>query len=238
MKTNPTYNIPIPFITNGDISSLSPQQRQHYYNECCSKLGLDPKLRPFKILRVHGRELLYCDRGCVQYLNRLHHISHHILARETMNGCYVVTAQAISPGGYITESIGVASIRKLEGEQLCDAMMKAEARAKHRATLDLLGLGLFDESELFPLPLKGGIETPELPFHSSPYTPEDDEADTGIPISLFFSSKGLKNKITACHTPEELTTLYNNNKHRIDTEPRLRQLFTERKQELMGLVAA
>ena len=34
-------------------------------------------------------------------------------------------------------------------------MMKAETKAKRRATLDLLGLGILDETEIPPNPLKG-----------------------------------------------------------------------------------
>lgn len=37
---------------------------------------------------------------------------------------------------------------KMRGEALANAMMKAETKAKRRATLDLLGLGMLDESEI------------------------------------------------------------------------------------------
>jgi len=134
-------------VINGDISKLSPQQKVNYYRQFCERLGLDPLSQPFKLLRLNGREILYCDRTGAQQLNKLHGVSHEIRARETVSGCYVVTAQASTPDGRHTESIGAVTIDNLKGDALCNAMMKAETKAKRRATLDLLGLGILDETE-------------------------------------------------------------------------------------------
>jgi hypothetical protein len=235
MKTNNTN----PFsITGGDITNLSPLQREVYYTELCNHLGLDPAMQPFKALRLRGRHFLYCDHGGVQMLNQLHRISHRILSRETANGCYVVTAQATAPGYRTTESIGAVSISKLAGNRLCNAMMQAETKAKHRASLDLLGLGMFDESELFPLPLKGNLQhagTP-LPLKPSPLRAGEDEG--GLPVSLFLSSEGLKREIANCRDAESLEILCRANKQRINADAMLKQLLEERKWELEEVAAA
>ena len=77
---------------------------------------------------------------------------------------YVVTAQASVNDGRRTESIGAAPIHQLQGEALCNAMMKAETKAKRRATLDLLGLGMMDETELSAEPHKAALNiiTPQV----------------------------------------------------------------------------
>src|SRR4051794_9871009 len=106
-------------VINGDISKLSPQQKVNYYRQFCERLGLDPLSQPFKLLRLNGREILYCDRTGAQQLNKLHGVSHEIKARETVSGCYVVTAQASTPDGRHTESIGAVTIDNLKGDALC-----------------------------------------------------------------------------------------------------------------------
>lgn len=211
-------------IINGDISRLSPQQKVNYYKEVCDKLGLDPLSQPFRILRLHGREIMYCDRGGAQQLNKLHRVSHEIKTRETVNGCYVVTAQACTPDGRKTESLGAVPIINLKGEHLCNAMMKAETKAKRRATLDLLGLGILDETETEHL---GGAVVE--PFETT---------IENIPTSMFLGMKGLTKAVATCDSEEDLLQLYTDNKERIDAAPELKQLFTARKNQLRKIAAA
>lgn len=169
-------------ITNGDLSKLSADQKVSYYRNFCERLGLDPLSQPFKLLRLNGKEILYCDRSGTQQLNKLHSVSHEIRAREIVNGCYVVTSQASTPDGRHTESIGAVPIENLRGDNLCNAMMKAETKAKRRATLDLLGLGILDETETetipaieakMPAPVAGGNKPPSPPAAPKAAAPED-----------------------------------------------------------------
>lgn len=147
-------------VMNGDLSKLTPLQKVNYYRQYCERLGLDPLSQPFKIMKLQGKETMYCDRGGTQQLSRLNKVSHAVVARESSNGCYVVTAQASTPDGRKTESIGAVPIENLKGEALCNAMMKAETKAKRRATLDLLGVGLLDESEISSIP---NVVTEDIP---------------------------------------------------------------------------
>jgi hypothetical protein len=213
-------------VINGDISKLSPQQRVHYYRQFCEKLGLDPLSQPFRILRLRGKEILYCDRGGAQQLNKLHRVSHEIKARETVNACYVVTAQASTPDGRKTESIGAVPIGNMKGEDLCNAMMKAETKAKRRATLDLLGLGILDETEVETLTQPVRSENELQTVNCTLSTGND------IPTSLFLNLKGLKKEVNKCTNETELIALYIDNQKRIDEAPELKQIFTERKNEL------
>lgn len=139
-------------ILNGDLSKLTQVQKVQYYTSYCSRLGLDPATQPFKILKLNGKEVLYCDRSGTQQLSNKNEVSHAITAREVINECYVVTAKASLKTGRCTESIGAVNVSGLKGDALCNAMMKAETKAKRRATLDLLGLGILDESEIETIP--------------------------------------------------------------------------------------
>ncbi len=223
---------------HGDISRLTPVQKVDYYRRVCDKLGLDPLSQPFRILRLHGREIMYCDRGGAQQLNKLHRVSHEIRSRETVNGCYVVTAQASTPDGRKTESLGAVPIINLKGENLCNAMMKAETKAKRRATLDLLGLGILDETEIPPNPLKGEEDFLHLELATAQdAVPPSGGAEGWLPTSLFLGMKGLTKAVATCTTEEELLQLYNENKERIDNAPELKQLFTSRKNQLRKVAA-
>ena len=135
-------------ILNGDISKLAPNDKASYYMGYCQRLGLDPFCKPFQIIRFqNGKESLYCTREGAQQLAKLQRVSHRIIARERIEGAYIVTAQAFLPDGRQTESIGAVSVENLKGTDYCNALMKCETKAKRRATLDLLGLGVLDETE-------------------------------------------------------------------------------------------
>lgn len=144
----------------GDVGGLTRDEKINYYRSLCDRVGLDAATQPFKLLKLNGKEVFYCDRSGTQQLSRLHGVSHEVKAREIINGCYVVTARAFQANGRATESIGAVPVEHLKGEALCNAYMKAETKAKRRATLDLLGLGMLDESEVDSIPNAQRIETP------------------------------------------------------------------------------
>lgn len=141
-------------VVKGDLSGLNQSEKVNYYNMICNRVGVDPAMQPFKLLKLQGKEVLYLDRSGAQQLNQLHSVSHSITSREHIPdaGVYQVTSRATLPNGRHTESIGAVNIQGLKGEQYANAIMKAETKAKRRATLDLLGLGMLDETEVETIP--------------------------------------------------------------------------------------
>ena len=53
------------------------------------------------------------------------------------------------------------NIAKLTGDALANALMKAETKAKRRATLSLCGLGFLDETEIETIPEKAKRPPPD-----------------------------------------------------------------------------
>jgi hypothetical protein len=159
-------------IINGDLSKLKPEHKVLYYKQYCERLGLDPFTQPFKILKLSGKEVLYCDRSGTQQLNKLHNVSHEVRNRELLKevDVYQVTARAILPDGRYTDSIGAVNVASLKGEAYANAIMKAETKAKRRSTLDLLGLGILDETEAETIPGAQTISVykGEEPDHDKP----------------------------------------------------------------------
>lgn len=140
-------------ILTGDISKLNAIQKVQYYNSICTRVGVDPATVPFKYIKLSGKETLYAGREAMQQLSKLHKVSHRIVARELNkeNGIYTVICNA-SIGERQTESIGAVFVNGLKGNDLANAIMKAETKSKRRATFDLLGLGMLDETEVETIP--------------------------------------------------------------------------------------
>lgn len=135
-------------VLRGDISGLSPADKTKYYTQLCERVGLDPATTPFKPLKLNGKELLYADKGAAEQLRNKHKISIAIAARDQVGDVYYVTARATMPDGRTDESQGAVAIGSLKGDNLANAIMKAETKAKRRVTLSIVGLGMLDESEL------------------------------------------------------------------------------------------
>jgi len=219
-------------ILQGDLSKLSANDKVRYYNGYCERMGLDPFTKPFDILRLNGKEVLYCTRSGTQQLNKLHKVSHLITSRDTNAeaGVYIVTSKASLPDGRCTESIGAVNIAGLKGEMYANAIMKAETKAKRRATLDLLGLGVLDESEAESIPnaVSGALQTmvealPEMEVESVEVIEEDPELSIG---RLAIAIKKASNIV-------ELKAVYDANKHKIETNKFIKDQLKERKNELL-----
>jgi hypothetical protein len=220
-------NVISQLILNGDLSKLTANDKIKYYNGYCERMGLDPFTKPFDILRLNGREVLYCTRSGTQQLNKLHQVSHLITSRELIEavGVYQVTSKASLPDGRCTESIGAVNIAGLKGEAYANAIMKAETKAKRRATLDLLGLGVLDESEADSIP---NAEPVSLLVAE----PEEEIVEE---VNLECGTLGqLMIAISKVDSVEQLKALYFANTKKVETNSIAKEAFTNRKKELNG----
>jgi hypothetical protein len=221
-------------ILQGDLSKLSANDKVRYYNGYCERMGLDPFTKPFDILRLNGKEILYCTRSGTQQLNKLHKVSHLITSRDTNAeaGVYIVTSKASLPDGRCTESIGAVNIAGLKGEAYANAIMKAETKSKRRATLDLLGLGVIDESEAETIPNAsvGALQTmvealPQMEVEAVEVIETEEEEKLSIG-RLAIAIKKASNIV-------ELKAVYDANKHKIETNTFIKEQLKARKNELL-----
>lgn len=134
-------------ILNGDLSNLNSEQKVAHYKAVCDAIGINFLTKPFDYIRFQGKEVLYANKGCAEQLRQIHQISIRIVAREKMDDVYVVTAEASDPSGRVDSSTGVVPILNLKGENLANAMLKCETKAKRRVTLSICGLNMLDETE-------------------------------------------------------------------------------------------
>ena len=199
-------------------------------------MGLDPYTKPFDLLRLNGKEVLYCTRSGTQQLNKLHKVSHLITSRDTNvdAGVYIVTSKASLPDGRCTESLGAVNIQGLKGEAYANAIMKAETKAKRRATLDLLGLGVLDESEAESIPnaskvaISAMVEAlPEMEVEAVEVIETEEEKELSIG-RLAIAIKKASNIV-------ELKAVYDSNKHKIETNKFIKDQIKARKNELLTI---
>lgn len=171
-------------VIQGDLAQLAPTDRVAYYSRVCESLGLNPLTKPFEYIELNGKLTLYAKRDATDQLRHSRKINVTIISRETIEGVYVVTARATTPDGRSDESIGAVPITKeggtwetsqngkryfkgngewlpLRGDDLANALMKAETKAKRRVTLSIAGLGWLDETEIETIPSARHVVVPE-----------------------------------------------------------------------------
>lgn len=170
-------------VIKGDLSKLSDPERVSYYLAVCQSAGLNPVTQPFQYLPLSNKLVLYATRACTDQLRANRKLTATIVSRERIDEVYVVTARVTGPDGRSDESIGAVNIGGLKGDMLANALMKAETKAKRRATLSLTGLGLLDETEVETIPGAGAPiqidlmqeikrEMSQRQWHDNPPEPE------------------------------------------------------------------
>lgn len=162
-------------LLHGDLSVLKPEDKVIYYNKVCEVVGLNPLTTPFNYIKLNGKEVLYANKGCGEQLRSVHKISLEVTQIQTVSDVYVVVVKATDPDGRIDSATGAVSIKGLFGEALANAFMKAETKAKRRATLSICGLNMLDETEVASVP---GAEPTSSPPLSHPTVPPKKETET------------------------------------------------------------
>jgi hypothetical protein len=139
-------------LIKGDLSRLTPKERADYYAAVCRSAGLNPLTKPFEYITLNNKLTLYALRACTDQLRAIHNVSVEELTESERDGVFVVTAKVRNGDGRTDMAKGAVMINGLKGDVLANALMKAETKAKRRATLSLCGLGFLDETELETIP--------------------------------------------------------------------------------------
>jgi hypothetical protein len=152
MDIDTTAKVVESLVLRGDISALSPAERSRYYVQMCESLGLNPAAQPFALLRLNGKEIMYPTRGATDQLAAIHRINREIIDGPKLidlGGSKQVYAmcRATHPNGRTETSVATVPFTDPS-----NVLMKCETKAKRRATLSILGLGMLDEMELETIP--------------------------------------------------------------------------------------
>jgi hypothetical protein len=150
-------------IARGDLSALTQEERAKYYVRVCESVGLNPMTRPFEYITLNGKLTLYARKETTEQLRAKHNVSVIDLLESEREGVFIVTAKVRDGKGRIDAAKGAVNIAGVKGEALANAMMKAETKAKRRATLSICGLGFLDESEIDSITPEGPKRHKTLP---------------------------------------------------------------------------
>jgi hypothetical protein len=141
-------------LIKGDLSALTEDQRLAHYKNVCDSLGLNPLTQPFDYIKLNGKLVLYAKRDAAEQLRKIHGVSITEVTAVRVDDVYIVTAKAQDKTGRTDASTGAVTVGNLKGENLANALMKCETKAKRRVTLSICGLGMLDETEVDPGPVR------------------------------------------------------------------------------------
>jgi hypothetical protein len=212
-------------VLRGDISALSPEERAKFYLQMCEALGLTAATQPFAILRLNGKEILYPTRGATDQLAAIHRLN-----REIVDGPRVIdvagtkmiyaVCRATHPNGRVETAVATVPVN-----DPLNGLMKAETKAKRRATLSILGLGMLDETEIETIPASVSRTSMELPTFG-----EGAANDTGAveppaaPVELPAAMQAFQLDLEQIELPAEAVSVWL--KHR----PEVAELAVEHKE--------
>lgn len=155
-------------LVQGDLSRLSEGERIEYYNRVCESVGLNPMTQPFDYITLNGKLRLYARKDCTDQLRTIHKVSVVDLIESDWEGVFMVTAKVQNAEGRTDAAKGAVTINGLKGEALANALMKAETKAKRRATLSICGLGFLDEVEVDDMRDAGNAAVGKEPMKTLP----------------------------------------------------------------------
>lgn len=170
-------------LIRGDIAKLTVQERGEYYFRLCESLGLNALTQPFEYIQLTGKLRLYAKKDCTDQLRFVHGVSVTELLESERDNVFIVKAKVANAKGRTDVSTGAVNIKGLQGEALANALMKAETKAKRRATLSICGLGMLDELEIDDVPASQEPPTdrPRVPSPSDQSAPRQIEAPKSEP---------------------------------------------------------
>jgi hypothetical protein len=154
------------YIAAGDIGRLDPKQRIALYRAVCESLGLNPLTQPFEYLTLSGKTILYAKKSATEQLRQIHGVSVLSLEQEMRGDILCMTARVRDRSGREDIATGAVNLKGLGGENLANAYMKCETKAKRRATLSICGLAMLDETEIDSIAGAKPIAVEE--FHAEP----------------------------------------------------------------------
>lgn len=144
------------FIPMYDLESLTEEQRQEYLKAVCKHLGVPDNLNLVALARQDDGEgpsrlIAYAKRGATENVRNSLEINITSLTSQLIGGSIVFTATGTSKKtGRQEISTGSKYIEGATGKFLDDAIMTAQTRALRRLTLQFVGAGVLDESEIHP----------------------------------------------------------------------------------------
>ena len=213
-----------------DLSALNEQEQNNWAIQVCEKYKMDSLMCPIsfipnpKTLKI----IPYLNRAGSEQLIFNHKMKVTVSEPSFINGICIVKSTVTMQNGVINENIGCVCVEGLKGEAFSNAIMKATTKAKRRAVIGAVGLGLLDESEV------EDIKYTEVKSNAN----NTQQVKNTQTVTLVPATTKQEEEITAAHvmlqtTTEGLNTLYK--KLSAEKQNELKKYFTMKKQEILNI---
>lgn len=141
------------FIPMYNLDDLDEQQKQEYYLAACKHFNLPPDMNLLAFIWLDNGEgqrhlALYAKKGATDLIREHEKITTESLTMQSGANFVSFIARGVNGGGRAEMAVGSAFTEGLKGRALEAAVMTAQTRATRRMTLQFLGGGLLDESEV------------------------------------------------------------------------------------------
>lgn len=159
-------------VMEGDLAKFTDEEQLAYYYAVCERAGLDPLSQPLEYLTLNKKLVLYFKSKSTDQIAGNRGLSRRVVDTKMVGAVYLVIAECTDRAGRVEQSTGAASIQGLTGDNLVNAMLRAESKAKRRSVISFTGLGFMDESDADSIPGAMRVEGPKPNPHQA-------DADTG-----------------------------------------------------------
>ncbi len=207
-----------------NLSALNEQEQNTWAIQVCEKYKMDPLMAPISFISFQKVGTIpYINRAGSEQLIFNHKMKVSVSDPSFVNGICIVKATVTMPNGVINENIGCVNIESVKGEALSNAIMKATTKAKRRAVIGAVGLGLLDESEVEDIKYTEVKSTQQV--------------NNNKPVTLVPATTKQEEEITAAHVMLQTTTEGLNNLYKkltAEKQKELKKFFTIKKEEILN----
>lgn len=141
------------FIPIMGLDGLTEQQKKEYYEQVCEHFGLPANLNLLEYIYMDSGDgarklVLWAKKGATDIWRDRHNISVKSLVKDEGDGYVMFTATGENEKGRQEMAVGAAETKGKSGKALSDAVMTSQTRAVRRMTLQFVGGGFLDETEV------------------------------------------------------------------------------------------
>ena len=141
------------FVPIYDLSNLTEQQKQDYVSAVCGHLEIPKELNLVRLIWSDEgdgarRQVAYVLKGATDIIREKRKITTESLTSQIIQGSVVFMATGKDSTGRQEIAVGSAFIDGIKGKGLDNAIMISQTRATRRMTLQFVGGGVLDESEI------------------------------------------------------------------------------------------